>query len=332
MSLTYSPSAIRGKAYEPIFEELLFQNKTISEGLVGFETDVKSETIFSENENTVAMQAFASGAPSSSGDLKVTDTIVTPTKVMYYNEFNPDTLRTSRFKRDMKAGAWNVASSEFERVVLAAYGNKVSSDSEVAFWTGITSATKSAIAALTPGTGQAAVGAKEQTWAAAQTAGQIDGVVAKMIYNNGALGTRIKRLGATIDATNIAAEYAKAYGDIPAVVLNGVEKPLIYAPYSHKQFINIYNVTATYRDLFSVDLKADKYFYNGVEIKFVPLSENAMIVARPSHLVWCTDLLADINAMVIDKIANNREDMFVKHIFTIAAHVGNQKYNVLYLG
>jgi hypothetical protein len=333
MSLSYSPSAIRGKAYEPIFEELLFQNKTVAENLVSFETDVKAETIFTENTNTVAMQAFASGAPTSSGELTVTDTIVTPTKVMYYNEFDPNTLRTSRFKRDMKAGAWNIASSEFERTVLAAYGAKVSYDSELNFWTGITSATKVAIAAQTPGVGQAAVGAAEETWSAAQTAGQIDGVIAKMIYNNGDVGTRIKRLGTTLSSSTVAAEYAKVYGDIPSLVLNATnEKPVIYAPYSNKQFINIYNVTATYRDLFSVDLKADKYFYNGVEIKFVPLSENCLIAALPSHLVWCTDLVADINAMEINKIANNREDMFVKHIFTLAAHVANQAYNVLYLG
>lgn len=333
MSLSYSPSAIRGKAYEPIFEELLFENKTVADNLVAFETDVKSETIFTENTNTVAMQAYSSGAPSSSGTLTVTDTIVTPTKVMYYNEFDPNTLRSSRFKRDMKAGAWNMASTEFERTVLAAYGKKVSYDAELNFWTGLTAATQTAIAALTPGTGQTSVGAAEQTWAAAQTAGQVDGVIAKMIYNNGALGTRVKRLGTTISATNIAAEYAKVYGDIPALVLNATaEKAYIYAPYSHKQFINIYNVTATYRDLFSVSADKTQYFYNGVEIKFVPLSENCMIAALPSNLVWCTDLVADINAMEINKIQNNREDMFVKHIFTLAAHVANQRYNVLYLG
>ncbi len=332
MSLTYSPSAIRGKAYEPIFEELLFQNKTIADGDVAFADDVKAETIFSENENTVAMQAFASGAPTSSGDLKVVDTIVTPTKVMYYNEFVPETLRSSRFKRDMKAGAWNLASSEFERVVLAAYGQKVSFDAEQNFWSGITSATQTAIAALTAGTGQNAIGAAEKTLAAALTAGQVDGVVAKMMYNNGALGTRVKVAGTTITSSNIATEFGKVYAAIPAVALSGAKKPYIYAPHSHKQLINIFNVSATYRDLFSVDLKADKYFYNGVEIKFKPLPENVLIAAIPEHLVWCTDLVADINTMVIDKIANNREDMFVKHIFTLAAHVANQKWNVLYVG
>ena len=333
MAISATIVDIRGKAYEPIIEEILFENKTVSENLVAFETEVKAETIFTENSNTVAMQAYTSGAPSSSGTLGLTDTAVTPVKVMYYQEFDMNTLRTSRFKRDMKPGAWNTASSEFERTVLAAYGKEISYDAELKFWGAITSATKTAIAALTPGAGQGSVGAAEQTWAAAQSAGLFDGVVAKMIYNGGALGTRIKVAGTTVSSSNIAAEYAKVYAAIPAVVINNMaEKPYIYAPYSHKQLINIYNISATYRDLFAVDMKADKYFYNGIEIKFVPLPENTIIAARPSHLIWCTDLVNDINYMEVNKIANNRDDQFVKNVFTLTSHIVNQAYNVLYLG
>lgn len=332
MAISATIVDIRGKAYEPVLEELLFENKTISENLVSFETDVKNESIFTENTNIVALQAYSSGAPTSNGTFTLVDTNVTPTKVMFYHEFDPNTLRPSRFKRSMKPGAWEMMSTEFERTVLAAYGKEVSLDAESKWWSGILAATKTSIAALSPGTANNQVGAAEQTWAAAQTATQFDGVVAKMIYNNGALGTRVKVAGTTVSATNVATEYAKIYAAIPAVVLAQTEKPFLYAPYSHKQFINIFNVSATYRDLFSVDIKADKYFYNGIEIKFVPVPENCVIAALPSNLIWCTDLVADINKMEINKIANNREDMFVKHIFTIAAHVARQATNVLYLG
>lgn len=332
MAISATIVDIRGKAYEPVLEELLFENKTISENLVSFETDVKNESIFTENTNIVALQAYSSGAPTSNGTFNLVDTNVTPTKVMFYHEFDPNTLRPSRFKRSMKPGAWEMMSTEFERTVLAAYGKEVSLDAETKWWSGILAGTKTAIAALSPGTANNQVGAAEQTWAAAQTATQFDGVVAKMIYNNGALGTRVKVAGTTISATNVQTEYAKVYAAIPAVVLAQTEKPYLYAPYSHKQFINIFNVSATYRDLFSVDIKADKYFYNGIEIKFVPVPENCIIAALPSNLIWCTDLVADINKMEINKIANNREDMFVKHIFTIAAHVARQANNVLYLG
>ena len=259
MSISATIVAIRGKAYEPIIEELLFENETIAQGLVTLADEVKAETIFTENANVVAMQAYTSGAPSASGTIGLTDSVVTPAKVMYYDEFDMNTLRTSRFKRDMKKGAWNTASNEFERVVLSAYGRSISADMESKFWNAITSGTQTAIAALTPGTAQASVGAAEQTWAAAQTAGLFDGVVAKMIYgysgpsSTGALGKRVKVAGTSITSSNIGDEYGKVYAAIPAETLAGTEQPYIYAPKAHKQLINIFNLAQTYRDKFSVE-------------------------------------------------------------------------------
>lgn len=324
MAISYSPTDIRGKAYEPIIEEILFANDTVEQNLVAFETDVKADTIFTENDNTATMQAYSSGAPSSSGTLGLTDTLVSPVKVMYYQEFDPNTLRSSRFKRDMAAGAWNIESNEFASKVLASYGKAISEDLQAKFWSNATSATKTAVAAGANTTA-------EKAYVAGLSAGQFDGVVTRMIYNGGAVGGRVNVVGTTISATNIATEYAKVYAAIPARVLAGAVKPYIYAPYSHKQFINIFNISATYRDLFSVNQATQTYFYNGVEIKFVPMPENCVIAARPDYIVWCTDLLSDINMLKIDKIALNREDMFVKNIMTIFAHVLNQTMNVLYL-
>lgn len=324
MAISYSPTDIRGKAYEPIIEEILFANDTVEKNLVAFETDVKADTIFTENDNTATMQAYSSGAPSSSGTLGLTDTLVSPVKVMYYQEFDPNTLRSSRFKRDMAAGAWNIESNEFASKVLASYGKAISEDLQAKFWSNATSATKTAVAAGANTTA-------EKAYVAGLSAGQFDGVVTRMIYNGGAVGGRVNVVGTTISATNIATEYAKVYAAIPAKVLAGAVKPYIYAPYSHKQFINIFNISATYRDLFSVNQATQTYFYNGVEIKFVPMPENCVIAARPDYIVWCTDLLSDINMLKIDKIALNREDMFVKNIMTIFAHVLNQTMNVLYL-
>lgn len=331
MAISATVVDIRGKAYEPVIEEILFENATVSDNLVAFETDVKSDTIFTENVNTATMQAYTCNVPSSSGSLGVTDTIITPTKVLYYQTFCMETLRSSRFKRSMKKGAWNMASSEFERTVLASYGTLISHDAEVKFWIGETSTTKAAIAALTPGAGQGSVGAAEQTWAAAQSTSLVDGIVTKMIYNGGALGTRVKVLGTTITSSNIVTEYAKVYAAIPPVVLlSRGEKPFIYAPYSHMQLINIYNSNATYRDIFSVT--NGKYYYNNIEIKFVPLTENTIIAALPSNLIWATDLLSDVQYMEINKVSNAEDNMFVKTVFTLAAHVVNQNKNVLYIG
>jgi hypothetical protein len=335
MAISATIVDIRGLAVTPIIEEILFSNDTVNKNLVTLATDIKSDTVFTENDNSVTAQAFASGAPTSSGTFGLVDTLITPTKIMYYQEFDPNALRSSRFNRTMKPGAWEIESSEFGSVVLKSYGNLISEDLQSKFWNGATSATRTAVAALTPGTAQNQVSSVEQALVASGSASLLDGVATRMIYNGGALGTRIKVLGTTISSTNIQTEYAKIYAAIPARVINGAVKPFIYAPYSHKQLINIYNVSATYRDLFAVTnlgQPTEAYFYNGIQIQFVPLAENVVSAARPDYIYWCTDLVSDINKFEVNKIAFNREDMFVKNIMTIFAHVVNQAMNVLYVG
>ena len=337
ISITAGSTNLAGKVYEPILEELLFENKTVGKELVAFDDQVKSSTEITEISTTVAMQAYTSGAPSSSGTLTSTSVVITPVKVMFYQEFDPNTLRPSRYGRDMKAGAWNTASTEFEKIVLGSYAKKVSYTTEAKFWNNALAATQTAVAALTPGTGQGNVGAAEQAYVAAVTAGQFDGVVTRMIYNNAALGTRIKVAGTTLSNSNIKTEIAKVYNVIPSVVINDTNEPAkFFMPYSTKQFILEYNNTVTnYKDAFIVEglgTANESFYYNGLKIEFVPLPENCIIAAKPSHILWATDLVSDLNYMQIDKIANNRDDMFVKHVFTIFAHVMNQSYNVLYLG
>lgn len=337
MAITYSPIEIRGVAASPVIEEVLFENKTLSEGLVTFEEEVKNEVIFTEGSTTATMQAYTSGAPSTAGSLDLFDVSITPTKYLYYQTFDPNTLRPSRFKRDMKPGAWETLSNEFEQVVIGGmYSKKIAYDAEFQFWSGITSAQKTAIAALTAGTLQTEIGADEKTVAAALTAGQFNGVVASMMYNswNAAgtpgVGKRIKVDGIAITSSNIAQEYARVYAAIPATVLASGMPAYIYAPKSHMQLINIYNTNATYRDLFSV--QGEKYFYNGVEIKFVPVPENVIIAAPKEHLFWVTDLTSDVNKFEVNKVALNQDLLFVKHVGTIAAYVANQAFNVLYCG
>jgi hypothetical protein len=340
MAIAYNSVDIRGVAAEPIIEELLFENDTVNKGLVTLETDIKAETIFTEASATATLQQYASGAPTSQGELSAFDVVVTPAKAMTYQEFDPNTLRFSRFKRDMKPGAWEVMSNEFERVVIGGiYAKKISLAIENEFWNGATSATKTAVAALTAGVGQTSVGAAEKTLVAALTASQIDGVITKMIYNasnataTAGVGGRIKVAGTAITASNIKAEYDKIYAAIPAEVLAGQEQPIIYAPKGHKQMIvQANNVVTDFNKPFSVNESATEFYFNGIKIEFVPTPANVVVVALKSHIFWCTDLVSDINTLNMDKIANNREDMYLKTIFTVGAHVANQKFNVLYVG
>jgi hypothetical protein len=337
MAITYTPVDLRGDALEEVFTELLFENKTVEKGLVTLADDIKADTIVTQFGTTVSMQAYTSGTKTASGGIGVNDKYITPTKVMYYDTFDPNSLRLSRFKRDMSKGAINVDSNEFNQLLITSLLPKISADCESKFWNGATSATKTAVAALTPGTAQTSAGAAEQTYVAAAPTTLFDGVVTTMIYNSpnaatsAGVGGRIKVAGTTISASNIATEYGKAYAAIPAVVLNqNGKQPYIYAPYSHMQFINQYNINATYRDLFSV--QGDRYFYCGIEIQFVPLPENCLIVALPENIMWLTDVFSDLNQLKIAKTAEFEETMAYLAVMTEYAWIVRQAVNVLYLG
>lgn len=337
MAISATIVDIRGEVFPEVYEELLFSTKTLNKKLVNLDDGFKANAIFTESSSTATMQAYTSGVPSSLGTLAFTDVILTPVKVMFYQEYDPNSIRSSRFNTTMKKGAWNIESSEFLQTVVNSYNKKVAYTTEAKFWNNIKSATQTAIAALTPGTGQASVGAAEQTYAAALTAGQFDGVVTTMIYNNGALGTRIKVAGTTVSASNIKTEMDKIYAAIPAVVLNQTSsKPIIYCPYSWMQYINQYNnVAANFKDVFVVSnlgSENETVTFNGLRVEFVPLPENCAIAAKPEYINWLTDSFDDINRIVAGPAYLNADTQFIKHVFTIYAHVANQSYNVLYLG
>ena len=69
MAISYNVVNYRGKAAEPIVEEILFENDTMGKGLVTFESDVKAETIFTESTAAATLQAYTSGVPTSAGSL-----------------------------------------------------------------------------------------------------------------------------------------------------------------------------------------------------------------------------------------------------------------------
>ncbi len=358
MAITSNSLDIRGQVVEPIIEEILFQNNTLSKGLVTFEDDVKANTIFTEGNAEAVMQEWISGDPETQGSLNTWDYLVTPKKVMFYQTFDPDALRFTRFKRSMKPGAWENFSTEFERVIIGGiYAKQISLSAERAFWLGATDATKDTIAVLsTSDTDNTLVSLAERTMVGTSlgrltiegtsnyvqaTEGRelFDGLLTKIIFNDikdeanrtYSVGGRIKVVGTTITSENIKGEYDKLYQAIPAEVLQNGEKPTIYAPYSHAQFITIYNNNADfYRDSFAVS--GESYGFNGLNIEFVPIPENVILCAKKSHLFWVTDLLSDVNTMKIDRIAANREDYFIKSCMSEGAHVSNQKFNVLYVG
>jgi hypothetical protein len=333
MAVTYTGAEIPTDFKAEIIAEILFRNETVEKNLVAFETGIKAGRIITENINSVTMQAWTvNPTGSEAGAIGLEDTVVTPVKVEFIDKFTPDDLRSTRFNRDMAAGAINDISDEFNRLVLNGVAPLISLDAENKYWNGATAATQTAVAALTAGAGQTAVGAAEKTLVAAMPTTLFDSLTARIIYNKSAVGGRIKVAGTTLSATNIATEMGKVYNAIPDEVLAGAEKPLIYAPRGVKKFINNFNIAQTYRDTFSVDLATGKYFYLDVEIVFIPLAANVLIAGVPMNFMWCTDLLDDYSNIEIQKYPAPRKDYFYDVIFTIFAHVVNQKFNVLYVG
>lgn len=331
--ITYTGAQIPTDFKQEIIAEILFRNDTVEKGLVAFETGIKAGRVITENVNSVTMQAWTvNPTGSEAGDIGLQDTVVTPVKVEYIDKFTPDDLRSTRFNRDMALGAINDVSDEFNRLVLNGVAPLISLDAEKKFWNGATAATKTAVAALTAGTAQTSVGAAEKTLVAAMPTTLFDSLTTKMIYNNSGVGKRIKVAGTTLSASNIATEIGKVYNAIPDEVLMGAEKPFIYAPRSVKKMINNFNLAQTYRDTFTVDLATDKYYYLDVEIVFVPLADNVIVAGVPMNFMWCTDLLDDYADINIAPYPAPRKDYFYDVIFTIFAHVVNQKFNVLYVG
>ena len=338
MAIFYTSVDIRGKAVEPILEEVLFANKTISDNYVTFATDVKAGTIFTEAGVDVTAQLYTGAALSSSGSMTVTDRIITPTKLEYKQTFLQESLRAGRFGRSMNPGAFNIESSEFASTVLAQYAPNVSQDAESIFWGGITSTTKTAIAALTPGAGQGSMTAATQTAVAALTAGLVDGVFSKVLYDNSALGSYIKVTGTTVTSSNVAAQCALIYAKIPAENLADTVSPTcIFAPRAWRQLMRIANnsVGAAQQINFEFESGANdaRCFYNGVEILFVPTPNDLMAYAqRKAAIIWATDLADDINRFEVGKLVNDGDTQFVRTIYTMAAHVGQATKGVLYGG
>ena len=338
MAISYTPVDIRGVAVEPILEEVLFANKTIADGYVTFNDNIKAGTIFTEAGVDVTAQLYTGSALSSSGSINITDRTITPTKLEYKQTFLQESLRSSRFNRSMNPGAFNIESSEFASTVLAMVGPNVSQDAENIFWGGITAATKVSIAALTPGAGQGSMTAATQTAVAALTAGLVDGVFAKVLYDNAAVGGYIKVTGTTVTSANIAAEFAKIYAAIPAEILADTISPVVvYAPRAWKQLARIANnaVGAAQQINFLFDSAANdsKCYYNGVEILFVPTPNNLMAYAqRKAAVSWNTDLLDDVNRFEVGKLVNDGDVQFVRSIYTLAANVGQATKGVLYGG
>lgn len=334
-NVTYTPIEFTGTAYEEIFNEILFMNKTVEQGLVRFIDNINTETILTEANVTRTTQQYKPSplTADAAGGLALADKILRPFQFMIYDEFTPNTVYLSRLGKP-NGGNTNFpkVTDAYQRMVLERYGAAESALMESRFWNAATAATKTAVAALTAGVGQNAVGAAEKTYVAAAPTDFIDGVLTKLILTYSVTKRRFKVAGTTITSSNIATEYAKVYAEILPQLLQPMFSSDLkwYVPHSHLKLINTYNTNATYRDLFQV--VNGSYFYNNVKLEFVPLPENAMIAGKSSDLVWGCDITDPKGSVNINFLANNSEDMFIKAPYTQESAYAQAQQFVVYVG
>lgn len=340
MAISYTnQTTIYGPNLVPVLRALFFENRTVSSDWVTFNDNMKAGTIITEADVTVTAQAYTGAALSSSGSITATDRAVTLSKLEYKQTFLDEAIRAGRFNASMKKGAWEIESNEFNSKVLGMYAPKVSTDAESIFWGGVTSTTKTAVAALTPGAGQGSITAAAQTAFATLTAGLVDGIFAKAFYDNGAIGGYIKVPGTTVTAANIAAETAKIFAAIPAVNMQDPSDPVyIYCPRAWKQLVYNANnaVGAAQQVNFQIegaDFGTSRVYYNGVEMVFVPVPSDLWAYANNrSAVMWNSDSHDDVNKVEIGKVANDGDTRFIRSIYTIHTHIARATKGVLYGG
>jgi hypothetical protein len=341
MAISYSPMTTIPEVAFPIVQEIMFVNKTLGKSLVNYAGGVKSTTTFTETGVTVTGQLYTGLPLAASGSLNIKDRVSIPAKIEYKDTFLMNALRGSRFGQTMPDGAWNMDSSEFNTAVLSLYAPKVSADAQLKFWSAVSATQKTAIAALTPGAGQGSITAATQTKIAALTADPagVEGVFASIIVDPTLLGAYIKVPSSVVTEANIAAECAKIYKAILPQIKEGDEKPVIYAPYSWREFIEIANnsVGAASNQNFVInrDAKgfAESASYNGIQIQFVPITlTDTALCHRPSCINWVDDSSSDVTKVEIGKLLPDGDQMYIRVIYTLDATVMNQFEAVLYGG
>lgn len=329
-------------------QEYVYQDAlTIQDGIIDIQEGFKSGANVFESKVGVTMKAGSSDAVTADGSISlgVQRTPVALTLIEYSDTFDEESLKGTRFEESMAPGAINNISDEFDKKVLAQVVPAIGEDVDSKIWNGATTATKAAIAALTPGAGQGSISAGAQALVAAMPTTLFDSIPVRLLYNNSqskavpgaGLGEYVKVAGTTVTAANIDAEYAKIYQGIPPRVIQKKSTPkYIFAPLTDLQLIVAANKLATVSQQmpFVVEnpgMPTERITYNGVEIKFYPLV-GFRIAGFPKHLKLLNDYNGDLSSLEIGPMANGAKSRFLKNQQMMSTWVTNQSLNVLYNG
>ena len=343
MAVTYTGTKTETGEYAEIIQEIYADSPTFRGETIELVEGHKSGMDIYESSADITFTAANFGPVTVDNvNLKAQKSIVNLKTFNVEGIIDESSLKGTRFEKSMKAGAYNVVSDEFDQKVLIQVTPAVGAKLESWVWDGATTATKAAIAALTPGAGQGSISAGAQALVAAMPTTLFDSIPATMLYNDSqsktvpgaGIGEYIKVAGTTVTTANIVAEYVKMYNAIPdkVLVLTGEDAPVIYAPKAHYKLIKSVNRVqgAALQENFVGTSFNDMYF-NDVRIMFVDLV-GFSIVAQKKNLKLVMDLLSDSSQLIIEKEANASTRRILKLINTMTTWVVKQKYNVLYNG
>lgn len=344
MAITFTGTKTAQSEFPEIIQEIYSDSPTFRGETIELVEGHKSGMDIYESSASVTFSAANYGPVTADNvDLAAQKSTVNLKTFNVEGIIDESSLLGTRFEKSMKAGAYNVVSDEFDQRVLIQVQPATSAKLESGVWYGATTATKAAIAGLTPGAGQGSISAGAQTLVAAMPTTLFDSIPATMLYNDSnskavagaGLGDYKKVLSiATVTAASIVAEYVKIYNTIPDDILvkTGDEAPVIYAPKGDYKLIKTVNRVqgAALQENFVGTSFNDMYF-NDVKIIFVDLI-GFRIVAPKAHLKLVMDLLSDSSQLIIEKEANASTRRVLKLINTMTTWVVNQKWNVLYGG
>lgn len=348
MPINFTGAKRNHSELEEVVSEIYSNSGTFRDNIIDIEEGHKSGTDVYESKVSVAMTALNTSGVTDTGNIDL-DINRTPVSLLTYNyedTIDDNVLKGTKFEKTMAAGAFNVVSDEFDKKVLIHVAPAIGEDLENKVWNGATAATKTAIAALTPGAGQGSVSAGAQALVAAMPTTLFDSIATKVIYNDSqaktvpgaGLGEYVKVAGTTVTSANIAAEYGKIYAGAPEKLINTTnpdEMPVIFAPRGDRQLIKIANnaVGAAQQVNFLVEGTgpSEKIYYNGVLINFVPLVGFRILTAG-KFLKLLMDLTSDVASLQVDKMANGAMKRYIKNVGSIQTWVTNQRYITLYNG
>lgn len=343
MAIAFTGSKVAQSEYPEIIQEIYADSPTFRGETIELVEGHKSGMDIYESSAEIEFSVANYGPVTDDNvDLKLQKSTVNLKTFNVEGILDESSLFGTRPEKSMKAGAFNVVSDEFDQRVLIQVQPAVGAKLESWVWNGATAATKTAIAALTPGAGQGSITAAAQTKVAAMPTTLFDSVPVTMLYNDSqskatpgaGLGDYIKVTGTTVTTSNIVAEYVKIYNAIPndVLVMMGEDAPVIFAPKAHYKLIKSVNRVqgAALQENFVGSSFNDMYF-NDVKIIFVDLVD-FVIAAQKYNLKLVMDLLSDSSQLIIEKEANASTRRILKIINTMTTWVTRQKWNVLYNG